>query len=504
MKVRPEILRSYYAKAFAGDLNHAYEGATFDEFVELLRISYPGMQQSTAASRAAVFGRRDLVGHEFEDDHHPTVPKLELRRLSEQFPAVFVQKSGPVDLRQTVVDGKTQILTCHTNQIDGWSALRWAERWRYLGFLLCKSNDFVPAEPPVPCDEVESSSCDDVCLTTLARSIKPTKLSVAHERPVDCMLFANHDTLAELSIDSPLTHGLDSLRTRELRSLFVTNVPAIEYVNELLAANRRYLAALSLYVTSPFSPVDLPDLPALRRLSVRAYPEFRAAWLDFAGEHDSIAVEFHGRPSPPKVQYELLSQSKHSTLLRVSKGTRQSFELRSRVLSVADGERLANELAQAGKAQRLAAKVTAEPAGWMAVVGKLESATQLAALADRLSDAPSSVSVPATVAPRRRSTPIRDEPFVSWEGHVPPATLRQARALVAKATQALKKIGREGMREARLAVLEECVEGFNELDARKHFIASIEAEDIVTLIDQLAEEWGLGKQTNLADEWREW
>ena len=55
-----------------------------------------------------------------------------------------------------------------------------------------------------------------------------------------------------------------------------------------------------------------------------------------------------------------------------------------------------------------------------------------------------------------------------------------------------------------MAVLQECIEAFNALDAELHFIETGEREDICEEFEAIVHACGLGGHEDLADRWREW
>jgi hypothetical protein len=94
--------------------------------------------------------------------------------------------------------------------------------------------------------------------------------------------------------------------------------------------------------------------------------------------------------------------------------------------------------------------------------------------------------------------------FPRWPGEVPTAQLRQSRRIMKQTVQSLKSLGPGASEEQRLKVLQRCIEQFNDADERKHFIDTIEREDICEEFYLLCCACGLGHLEDLADEWREW
>jgi hypothetical protein len=95
--------------------------------------------------------------------------------------------------------------------------------------------------------------------------------------------------------------------------------------------------------------------------------------------------------------------------------------------------------------------------------------------------------------------------FKNWKDYPPKEAIKASRALMKRTLKALAALGPKSKKDARRAVLQECIEGFNSLDATMgHFIETMERDDICSEFDLLVNACGLGDCENLADEWRDW
>ncbi len=54
-----------------------------------------------------------------------------------------------------------------------------------------------------------------------------------------------------------------------------------------------------------------------------------------------------------------------------------------------------------------------------------------------------------------------------------------------------------------MAILKQCIESFNNLDAEMDFIETVEREDICEEFEAIVHACGLGAYTDLADRWRD-
>jgi hypothetical protein len=412
MAVRVEILRNYYESSFDGLTRDRYRGATFGEFVELVRIAFPGTTPASARQLAAAQGRPDLarspIAPARSRDPEPLWEDPDLEKLARNPPHVFIQNSGKVDLSRLLAGTRARILTAHKNVVRGWNGLAEGDRWLHIQFYSCKTSDHHALDRPQACQHLVVSGCDDGCLHVLLTSTRCKIVRVVHRARVDLGLLRGHSGLESLYVDAPLVHGGGRLDTRSLRKLSVIAIGSFAELRPVVRASAARLERLEVGPAEPFLPGDLGKLPRLRRLSVRAYPQLRSEWIDFAVAHPQTRVEFV-----------------------------------------------------------------------------------------RLAETKTTARSPLDRPPRAN----RDQAsyFDTWVGHVSPEVLRAARVLVGRAMR-----GIQDERAAPLAVLRACVEGFNALDAKYHFITTIEAEDIVAAIDRLAAATALGPRRNLADEWRNW
>jgi hypothetical protein len=94
--------------------------------------------------------------------------------------------------------------------------------------------------------------------------------------------------------------------------------------------------------------------------------------------------------------------------------------------------------------------------------------------------------------------------FPRWKGHPPAKAIRESRNLMASTVRKLLELGESASEDERKAVLQACIESFNQLDAKLKFIATIEREDICEEFEAIVHACGLGRYENLADECHDW
>jgi hypothetical protein len=94
--------------------------------------------------------------------------------------------------------------------------------------------------------------------------------------------------------------------------------------------------------------------------------------------------------------------------------------------------------------------------------------------------------------------------FPTWKDFPPPKAVRASRKLMTNTVEELLKLGPHASKQERMAVLQQCIESFNELHAKMRFIATVEREDICEEFEALVHACGLGDHQDLAERWREW
>jgi hypothetical protein len=100
---------------------------------------------------------------------------------------------------------------------------------------------------------------------------------------------------------------------------------------------------------------------------------------------------------------------------------------------------------------------------------------------------------------------LRERPFFpTWEDYPSPQATRASRGVMTATVEELLALGPRASEEERVAILQRCIESFNELDAKMHFIKTVEREDICEEFEAVVHACGLGAHKDLADRWRAW
>ena len=524
VKVRQEILRHYLEALFDGELPRRFAGATFEEYVALLRLRYPATTQRWAVDMAGSHGRPDLMRHPIDEPAAAATgafapPDDELASLGDPRTLVRVLRRGPSDLRQVLVAG-ARALECVNATIGGWSALSKGSPWLHVELRMCKGDGVEWVAPPVETRVLRVVSCDDDCLASAVGSTSARILDVHHAAPLDLRLLAGHSHVERLRVGAPVVHGARALSIKGLRVLSLVGASFDDEARALLEANAATLETLTLSGPLGFAPDWLPPLPRLKLLIVTADPRHRAAWIAYALDGARHALDFTRvrAPQPKEPTHRHVSADRDADLFEVTRGAKKHWELRATVRPSSTAT-IAGTLASLARAQRH--KIKARCEGATVVVEVLDEATcRWAASALGEAAAPTSAGVPppraggelAPPGPRKKKASAAGgvkksadgAPLVGWEGHLSPKILSACRTILADAAEALRALEKETVAKRR-AALGKCVERLNELDAaHDHFIGTLEAEELFDAVVRLGAGAGVGDAADVVESRREW
>jgi hypothetical protein len=94
--------------------------------------------------------------------------------------------------------------------------------------------------------------------------------------------------------------------------------------------------------------------------------------------------------------------------------------------------------------------------------------------------------------------------FRNWKGYPPSKAIRASRKVMSETVEELLKLGPAAAKRQRMAILQQCIESFNQLDTDMQFIETVEREDICEEFEAIVHACGLGTHKDLADKWRDW
>jgi uncharacterized protein YheU (UPF0270 family) len=341
--IRPEVLRRYHEASYgqqqAGP--DAFLGATFEEYYLLMRTQYSKISRRRAAEMSERAEFRELAARlppeAAEDEESPNTPSR----------SVFIRQKPELDLSSAKLDQDVTVLVLdRIKSITGWEALRQAGRLGTLSLTVCGTPPEKPLRPPVAVERVELIGCSKNCVELILQSTRAQQVRLLYEEPsaLQLELLQGHDRLEELDVDSGMTRGLKFLEPLALKVLSLSGVVPDQALKRVLAARARTLEELTLSSHEPFGPSLLPKCPSLRRLTVPAYDEFRAEWVEWAVTHPRVACRFPKLQAPSKRPVVQLAEVYRGVdILRIRKGKQIAFEVASNLVEdVLDREDMDN------------------------------------------------------------------------------------------------------------------------------------------------------------------
>jgi hypothetical protein len=94
--------------------------------------------------------------------------------------------------------------------------------------------------------------------------------------------------------------------------------------------------------------------------------------------------------------------------------------------------------------------------------------------------------------------------FAGWEGYVTPAAIHESRQIIRDTIDGLIALGSKPTKKLAVPILRQCIERFNRLDEKRHFICTIEREGICDHFYEVIRVAKLKGCDDLADRWRDW
>ena len=280
-------------------LRDAYDGTSFEEYFELLRIRYPGVDRWTALRNAPSRG--------------VSFPDVDLGQEPQQFRSDFpvttwIERAEEVRLDDVPLRENTSRVCI--------------ERVKQLSHLEHLAQWVPPVDSLVITDAIRATTTSDTDAVPLqlvdlqhnTAQVVEAVLSVTS--PEILVLLDNSDVVDLRWLREPrrlrsatiydTIENVDTLRnahaieTLKLGEVAVT--PSWRGVLESIGGN---LTRLEVHPARPSSPEELlgslTKLPHLRRLTVPAWQDVRSSWLAFAVNHPNVAVDFSEPPKAPEI-----------------------------------------------------------------------------------------------------------------------------------------------------------------------------------------------------------
>ena len=331
------MLLAYYNVTFgkgaraAQGVAAAFADATFDEYLALCRIQYPGMSRHDAAKRAPRADLRALAAS-FAEEQPPDEPEEK----------VFDASGAGVDLAKLKVPpGAGTVVLKGAKTLSGFETLARIKHIRCLWVRSCRAA-FPPPGVRVAVDEIDAGDCRPEFMRSVlqATSVRSIAWIDWGKAPIDLAPLAKHPHLARVRVAGPLVRNVLALRGHELDELALSRVRTDESLRVVLAGAGRSLRRIDLTSSDDIAPSDLPfgEMTALERVTLRVHPTHREQWIALAVAHPTVRFEFDAPPSPlPKLpDVQVVETYREVEILRSTKGNSTRFRVESDLAAAVD------------------------------------------------------------------------------------------------------------------------------------------------------------------------
>lgn len=303
--IRASVLRRYLQVCYGRGASaaqsdpEAFRGASWDEYLALMRLAYPGITAKNAARMA--WTRPDLAARaEALPDEPPAV-----NPDPTPWAGSWVEKRAKVDLRRVPGPGKdgAALVIVRVNAVSGWQGLRAMAGLKRLVVHGCGTAETAAVRPRVRLLDVDLEDSAPAAVEVVLASTTTERLSLVGKPGVAIELapLAGHRRLRRALIAGAEVRGVRALRGLPLEELTLGNVAIDDELVETMASWAPTLRSLRLATPTAIGPDRLPlgRLGALERLAISGHPAHRAAWIDLALARPELACDFTAPPAPP-------------------------------------------------------------------------------------------------------------------------------------------------------------------------------------------------------------
>lgn len=331
--IRPEILRRFHEATFGGGglPDEAFAGATFGEYLDLMRTTFPRLSPYLAARRSPGGIFKDLA-EGFKAEYDEAERKEKAAQAVRKPSGITILNRPAVDLAEESLDpGAGTLLLNRIKEVTGFAALPGMKSLRVLKLYLCGTSEPPAPSPLVPLEEIDLTECGRAILERILpmTDSRVVKISYLDSPTLDLSLLRGHRKLRELACTWGFALGLRHLRGIPLEGAYLNDFAADGTFFETLGSWSGSLLHLRVAPMQAFPPASLPALPRLERIAIPGYPEYRKEWIDFALAHPGIRCEFKAPPSAPdKVPVAKVgSIHRDLAILEVTAGAKRWFEI---------------------------------------------------------------------------------------------------------------------------------------------------------------------------------
>jgi hypothetical protein len=336
--IRPEVLRRYYEATYGigGRPDGAFQGATFEEYHDLLRNESPGILPYLAAKRSPGGVFKPLMekfAAEYEADRQAAKERL-AHPPKNATPRLILAKKTSVDLAKDIPDRNIEKLLLNSiKEVRGLPALAKLKRLRVLKIQLCGIEEPRKIGAVIPLEDLDINECPHAVVQALLPETNAEKITlVDFESPtLDLALMKGHTRLRHLFVMLGFAKGIRHLRGFPLEHFSISDIRVDEALTETLASWKQTLVNLILSPGEPFGPEHLPALPKLEFLKIPGYPEYRKEWIEYAVAHPKTRFVFYpigGTESPAKVPSAKVAEiHRGQAILEYAQGKKKWYEI---------------------------------------------------------------------------------------------------------------------------------------------------------------------------------
>ncbi|HKP96257.1 MAG TPA: hypothetical protein VJ385_10905 [Fibrobacteria bacterium] len=347
--IRPEILRNYYESMFGKTApgEDAFQGATFEEYHSLLRISYATISREKAAARSKNPAFKAMAEKFAAETAEAAADKGAEGAPKERKKSAVFERLPALDLAAAELPGDLHSLFLdRVKSVSGLERLQRLASLRVFEAILCDTSEDTPIGSRLRLTRLDLNECSGKFAKTVLGMARAEWIRVLQLDPpvFDIGLLRECKELRVLYLTCGLTLDARHLQGLPLEILWLTNVEMRSDFRDALTSLAKTLRELKIENETPFNPDALPGLPGLKKLIVPAYAEFKAAWISFAVSHPRILCAFPPVSAPagklPKAR--IVEIYKGVDVLEMGKGGKVWYEVWGDLAARLKGKAISN------------------------------------------------------------------------------------------------------------------------------------------------------------------
>lgn len=374
--IRPAILRQYYETTFGSDAlpREAFAGATFEEYLELMRFTFPGITRYRAALRSHGGIFKHLAEGFKAEETEADPPRSETRMQEAGQGETLEFRNLPLLGLRKALKGKAPgaLVIDRVKNVMGLTALGALKDLKRMRLLFCGTDGEITGIPGFAVEDLELTECAQAILEGVLPAAKSKRLRITHldSATLDFNLIQGYRKLRRLVVDYGFVLGIGHLRGCPMEEAFLPDLAVDEEFFATLGSWKKTLRLLHASPRQPFGPDSLPDLPHLREMEIPGHLELRKPWVDFAMARTEVRFTFSSLPgAPDKAPFAKVGEVHRGyAILEFSKGSKRWYEIaadfteRAKGAKDRDNHDLRDRLESWAKTGKLKAEFSSEAA----------------------------------------------------------------------------------------------------------------------------------------------